>query len=112
MSNSFFIPGDSKYHNQGLIFSQRVNSTEKYKNSINCPKAFTTSTRIKEKLGLNPIKKIRIIKKCLLYKPFCLFCQDFFYFFYTVEKNAWLFEKIIIFVCCFECAAMAKLVDA
>lgn len=63
MSNSFFIPGDSKYHNQGLIFSQRVNSTEKYKNSINCPKAFTTSTRIKEKLGLNPIKKIRIINR-------------------------------------------------
>ena len=63
MASSFLIPVRNKYKSEGLIFSQRCSSTQRYKNSVNCPKAFTTSTKVKEKLGLNPIKKVNLITR-------------------------------------------------
>lgn len=63
MASSFLIPVRNKYKSEGLIFSQRCSSTKRYKNSVNCPKAFTTSTKVKEKLGLNPIKKVNLITR-------------------------------------------------
>lgn len=95
MSNSFFIPGDSKYHNQGLIFSQRVNSNEKYKNSINCPKAFTTSTRIKEKLGLNPIKKIRIVNRKKIVNKIDIMNKNFIKQIEKIHSNRNIIKNII-----------------